>query len=124
MSDTPEIEAELSLSKDLRYLRQPESSKKWRKVFTLPWATKTANKDHICTWCGKSIVKGVKYATWLSPRAADGSFGDVSKVHAECLPALLQGPYEYKPFKNRAAAIGEQHSQSTAGQGMEGGDHV
>lgn len=72
----------------------------FKNHYSQPWKDQTARQVWRCTWCGKDIAKGELYSNWTSPRSNDGTFGGVNKVHRECMPALLLGSYEYKPFNN------------------------
>jgi hypothetical protein len=70
-------------------------------MFCTPTETKTAKKNHRCTYCGDPIYAGDTYKAWTS---FDG-YAFNSKMHPECLNDLREtnDPYddgEYNPYDN------------------------
>jgi hypothetical protein len=60
--------------------------------------TRTARKDHRCTYCGESIDRGGEYV--FQKGNYDGSWFE-SKMHDECFDEMCEyGDGEYIPYSN------------------------
>jgi hypothetical protein len=65
-----------------------------------------ARKEHQCTWCGETILKGESYHKWKS---VDDSWF-TSKMHNECHKAAHDeytywGDSQYMPYDNERGRI-------------------
>lgn len=68
-------------------------------MFCTDPVTRTAKKQHRCTYCGKAILKSEPYLTWKSIERGDGWY--TSKMHQECHSDFAEtGDNEYFPFDN------------------------
>ena len=59
-------------------------------MYCTPSETRTARKQHRCTYCAEQIEAGEQYLRWMSVN--DGKAA-TNKVHPECLAILEEDAY-------------------------------